>query len=1114
MSILEISIYFCSKKKYINSSTLRDVNIVFSTRKKMISRLNTSYNNYFLILFFIFQLQSVYTQNKIKFEHFSTEAGISNDLIYQIIQDKYGFLWFATQAGLNKYDGYNFTVYKNDPQNKNSLANDNLQTVCEFNEFIWVGTWGGGLNKFDRINNSIYFQNNASDSTSLISNKIHKILFDHKNILWIATLKGLDEYNPTTNSFKHYLKGENILKIAEDKDGTLYLTSDTHLFILDKNRSKIKKIDLHDKLSLAEGHPILIDHIGIIWIGTEKGLVHYNPSSEKLVLLDKGTYKFNNIDKAKVNCIYEDRDFNIWAGTYRKGLYKFNRKEKTFYNYINNINDPNSITYNSIREIYGDKSGMLWISTVKGLEKIDLKPIKFNNYYYIPNNPKGLSENVILDFFEEDENTIWIGTDHTLNRFNRKKNEFEHINLPATQIFGNLVSAIAICKGPDQNLWIGTRMLGLLIYNPRSKKFIDIKNDSHFPKSLSEEWTRIILKDRDANYWLGTNKGLYYYNTLNKEFSIYQKKADKNSLSDNSIICLYEDTDGILWIGTQDGGLNRFDKRTKKFTHFRFDITVPNSISSDYITSIYGDENNIWLGTISGLNKLEKNTNKIIKYNTKEGFTNSSVTGILSDSDGNLWIISNSGLSKFNPKENTVKYFDRGDGLPGNKFNGLSCYKTKVGEMFFGGDHGFISFFPKQVIDNSYIPPIVITKLNVLYKQKNLEKDISQVDEIVLDYTENNIQFGFAALDYTYPQKNKYKYMLEGFDKDWISAKNERFANYTNLEGGTYTFRVIGSNNDGYWNNKGVTITLIIIPPIWKTWWFRILFLIAISFLVYFIYKRRIKYVEERQKELEILNEQLNSEIKERKLTEIELIKTKEEAEKSNKLKSEFLNQISHEIRTPIHAILNLSAIVKDEASKKNADDKKFAELLKGINVSGNRIVRTIDLVLNMSELQTGTYKYHAERLNLITDIIDKVYTDLSNSAEKAGLKFILDFKTDQTQIIIDRYSTFQIIHNIVENAIKFTKQGTVTISVYKNEKLQLVVEVKDTGIGISHEYLPNLFTFFTQEEHGYSRSYDGNGLGLALAKKYCDLNNIQISVKSIKGAGSTFTLIFTEPKI
>ncbi|MCB0753739.1 MAG: hypothetical protein KDC52_19860, partial [Ignavibacteriae bacterium] len=497
------------------------------------------------------------------------------------------------------------------------------------------------------------------------------------------------------------------------------------------------------------------------------------------------------------------------------------------------------------------------------------------------------------------------------------------------------------------------------------------------------------MHDSKGKIWITSDKGLFCYHKKDKKFEQFTKQ--NSNISDDVTISIYEDNSGFIWVGTRSGGVNKLDKKSKTFKNYYYRNNDTTTITSNYVVSLNGDDKYIWAGTLNGLSRINRITGQIKQITEKDGLDDDCINGILLDKSNDLWMSTNYGITHYNPNENIFRNYDKSDRLQDNKFKGLSYFKSNSGVMYFGGTNGFNSFIPEKVIDNKNIPPIVLTSFKVLYKEKILEHELTLINFVELEYFENDLQFEFSALDYTAPQKNLYQFKLEGFNSDWTPPSNQRSANYTNLDPGEYTFRAIGSNNDNYWNRDGIAVKIKIKTPYWNTWWFRTLIGLSIALIIITMFNFRVRGIKSQRKKLEELNEKLSAEIDEKKKTEVQLVSARDKAEQADKLKSEFLAQISHEIRSPINIISNYVSLIKEELSEKKNDviDDSF----NAIDKANNRIIRSIDLIINMSELQLGIYEPSYDKLNLVNDIFDDIVLQYKHSAKKKNIK--ITFNSD-----------------------------------------------------------------------------------------------------------------------
>ena len=518
------------------------------------------------------------------------------------------------------------------------------------------------------------------------------------------------------------------------------------------------------------------DRSGVLWVGTlGSGLGFYDRAKDKFVFQTNDPKNLRSLGSNNVNAICEDRSGALWFGTGEVGLDRYDRARKVFAHYTQVPGDPKSLSYKVVNAIYEDRSGVVWVATNGGLNRFDRNTETFMHYNNDPTNPSSISHNTIHSVIEDSKGMLWVGT------------------------FGG----------------------GLEEFDRLRGRFIHYKHDPRNPKSLRINFIWPLLEDRSGALWIGGVGGLDKLNRGDETFTHYKHDpSNPRSLSPGMVTAVYEDESGMLWVGTTMGGLNKFDPATGNFTHYISDPRKQNSLNNNNVSSIYQDKlGTLWIGTLSGLDRFDPLTESFTSINDNDGLLNNAILGILEDDSGCLWLNNGRGLVKFNPRTGALRSYDPSDGVNIGQSFGYA-YRNRRGELLFGGTNGFICFHPDSIRDNPYIPPIVITAFKKFDKLVPLDTSISEKKHLKLSYEDNVFSFEFAALNYVSPEKNQYAYELEGFDKDWIYCGTRRYASYTNLDGGTYVFRVKGSNNDGVWNEQGASITLIITPPFWKTWWF------------------------------------------------------------------------------------------------------------------------------------------------------------------------------------------------------------------------------------------------------------------------------------------------------
>jgi len=792
----------------------------------------------------------------LRFERISVEHGLSHSTVNCILQDSKGFMWFGTDDGLNKYDAYGFTTYKHNPDNPRSLSHNQVWSLFEDGSgVLWVGTYGGGLNRFDRDSERFThydaedFQN-VTDEPEEFRNVIEAIGEHPPGVLWIATYGGgLVRFDPETETFTSYAPDPADLKFGGhewisamlvDRSGNVWIG--THSEGLDRfdpttEEFTIYRHDPDDPTSL--GHDwitdIIQDQSGQIWIGTYGGgLERFDPKTERFTHYRHDPADPHSLSDNELWSIVEDGSGVLWIGTYSGGLDAFDPQSETFTHFHHDPTDPHSLSSDRIRSIYQDQSGLLWIGTRGGgVNKSDPASGRFTHYRGDTDDPQRPSDYQVLALHEDEHGVLWIGTaGGGLDALDRGTGEWRHYrhDPAAPGSLGNDM-VLAIHEDSSGTLWIGTNE-GFYRFDRQAERFDRMPHNPPDPGDVKRETIRSIHEDQAGVLWLGTHgRGLSEFDPATGAFTYHQHGWDPNTgaqeqhtLSSNFVRDVVEDASGRLWVGTQDG-LNVYDHETGQWHSFQQDPGDPCNLSHDWIMSLYGDQSGmLWVGTQGGgLNRLalrevegsDPATCTFTHYREQDGLANDMVSDILEHAPpdggvGYLWIGTASGLSRFDPRTETFTSYDASDGLPINEFSAACA--SRSGELLFGGINGFMSFYPDQLEDNVYIPPVVLTSLQQNGEEVDAGQAPEDLREVTFRWPDNSFEFGFAALNYTQPEKNQHAYMLEGFDKDWSTIGTRRFGRYTNLPGGTYTLRLKGSNNDGVWNEEGVSIRVTIVP--------------------------------------------------------------------------------------------------------------------------------------------------------------------------------------------------------------------------------------------------------------------------------------------------------------
>ena len=816
-------------------------------------------------------LVNAQTKN-IKFKHLTTNDGLSHSWVHSIIQDKCGFIWIGTDDGLNRYDGYDFHAYKNNARDKYSISSSSVMALLEDTKGdLWIGP-GHGLNYYDRKNERFIRRHEMSQGEVL------SMAEDRDSNIWIGTttditrldLKNDSVYSYTTSIISHnrvIRSGGGHRAIFVDSKNHIWIASSYGLLLYEKEKgSFINYIhNNEDPQSIGSNdlYSIMEDKSGRLWIGTSVGL---DVCSNAFEYPHKGIFIHHrndiqnqkSISKGTILSLLEDNKHNLWIGTENGGMDLLDLKvyktgAESFVHFKNNPNRGTSLNNNSIYSLFQDTQGSIWIGTFgNGINIINPGTDKFIHFISEPGVKNSLDNNSVNAFFEEND-FLWIATGGGLDRYNKRDDTFKHyVHDPLNKKSIGSDAVWSVSKDKQGNLWIGTWDGGLNRFDYTTETFEHYYNDPEDTTSISSNNVFSVVEDDRGNLWIGTmGGGLNMFDSKKRIFTRYL--VSNSDIHSNYIQAIIEAKNGDLWF-PNSSSFTRFDTKTKNFEIYTHSEDDSSSLSSNKVICIFGDsKGNLWMGTDAGLNLFHESTKSFTCYQIESGLPDNSINSIQEDKKGNLWIGTNRGLSKFInavnlPAKPEFKNYSYGDGLQGNAFGRRSSYRNADGTLYFGGANGFNVFNPNEVTENTYIPPIVITDFQIFNKPvpigdkgSSLQKSIGATEELILSYAQSVFSFDFAALNYIAPAKNQYAYKMEGFDKDWNYVGTKHTATYTNLSPGKYIFRVKGSNNDGVWNEKGVSIPVIITPPFWKTIWFYGLLLIAIGAVAYWVYKWRIQ---------------------------------------------------------------------------------------------------------------------------------------------------------------------------------------------------------------------------------------------------------------------------------
>ncbi|MGB0495410.1 MAG: two-component regulator propeller domain-containing protein, partial [Kangiellaceae bacterium] len=1055
-------------------------------------------------------------RESISFQHISEQDGLPQSTVNVIFQDSNGFMWFGTYDGLSRYDGYQFVTFKNDPSDVSSISNNIVVSIIEdSNGFLWVGTEQNGLNRFDPKTGKFQrFIASNSDFDSLSHPKVYKVFEDSAKRIWVATEHGLNLYLPNKNAFAHFysnpldsnsLPSGPIVDIADDGNGNLWIASVKTLAHFNINRQTFKSFNAAHFPTQIQN--LYLDTDNSLWIGTRLDGVYrlklkngvlpknYNPLQNYLKDADPEIsiehFYHNKSDSHSlsandVRAVLRAKNGDLWVGTEEGGLNVRRKGDNRFQTFKRNSADPHSISINDVWSIYQDQTGLLWIGTAGGgINMTHSFENQFSRLTHAPYDPNGLSHEFVWGIDQDNQGILWIATLNGLDRYDPLLDQFQNISSFTTsngQAVGKRIQALTI---DDQNdLWFGNQQGQLAVYSIENK-MTQLINRKNYPDGIvSYNRIRMVKKDRFGQIWVGTDEGLLQVDSESKTIVQDFQFAEDGELGDSTIRTLLQDKQGIIWFGTWDQGLQKYDPEFKSVTSYKNQPGDDTSLSNNTVRSIYEDSNgDLWVGTFNGLNKLSaeniaNNKGVFENYLEKDGLPNSAIYSIESDLNGKLWLSTNKGLSQFDPVTKTFINYDKTDGLPANEFNGNAVKKTKEGDIYFGSVGGVAIVSPKAIAIDAIDTNVAITSIKVAGKLLRPPGIAIEDKYFEFSHQSNDITIEFASLDFYQVQDNHFRYQLAPYDKDWIEVKGLNQAVFTNLDPNHYLFRIQVKNIDGQWNDSNLELEIVILPPIWRTWWAYLIYFGSISSLFLFLIRKQKQSLQEQRN----INRHLR---------------------KLDQLKDEFLANTSHELRTPLNGIIGIAESLAEGSA--GLQNQQTIENLNLISDGGKRLAQLINDILDFKKLSHQSLILHRQAVDLHS-VIEVVVSLLTPLAEKKKLKIVNSVPADLPLIYADEDRIQQIFHNLIGNGIKYTQKGEIEILARLNVN-ELNIRVTDTGIGIARSKLESIFQPFEQLNIPASLAQRGTGLGLSVTRQLVEQHDGQIWAQSQLGKGSVFCI-------
>jgi signal transduction histidine kinase/ligand-binding sensor domain-containing protein/CheY-like chemotaxis protein/HPt (histidine-containing phosphotransfer) domain-containing protein len=1102
----------------------------------------------------------------LRFEHLSVDDGLAQESVLAIVQDLDGFMWFGTQSGLSRYDGYRFTNFRNVVGDATSLVNNWVRVLyVDRKGRLWIGTDGGLALYHPESGSFSHYLPDESAKRGNGNRHIRAIVDDGREGLWLATSDGLQHFDIATGRFAiwHHVPGvadslasDRVSSLALDRGRRLWIGTSSGLDSLEPDLMRFVHYPSSRGGDSDVIQALLLDASHRLWIGSLGGIERRT--------LDAGAQKgepgapirfgeAEGMPEGEITTLYQDAERQVWVGTHDRGLFRWLPAANRFEQHPHRITDHYSLGDNQVSALYGDRVGTFWAGTwYGGVSRADLGGGGFARIVRGPDLPLSLNDNKVRGIAADGAGKLWLASNGGLHHFDpvTRQEKTWRLALGEAGMTGDAM-ATSVAMAQDGTLWVGTRT-GLARLDPKLDR---ITRRVLVPGDVDANFVRNVMVARDGVVWIASRGGLHRLDPASGKLTTYQHDpAVGASLADNVVRPMLEDRQGRLWIGTFDG-LDLLDRATGKFRHFRHDPNDISSLSHDEVHYLLEDhKGTLWVGTAVGLNKMvvgSDGTPRFQRYTSHDGMADDAVAAMLEDLDGQIWVSTSSNIARLDPATGSWRNYDAADGTIEGAYFDASALRAPDGTLYFGGNNGITAFHPRALHDNLIAPRAVITGLQIFGEPVQKRHPglsgwpIERAAGIALPASDAVFSLEFSALHFAAPQRNRFTYRLAGFDQDWIAADaGKRFATYTNLDPGRYTFQVRAANKDGVWSDAPASFEITVLPPYWKTWWFRLLAALLVVGIGYGSVRIRVdglrrqkdllehqvsartERIEQQNRLLERQTDELREQQRQVRRRTDELARAngalqeneerlylaKQRAEDATRQKSEFLANMSHEMRTPLAGVIGMLGFALRDAQLKEATRE---QILRGQG-NAQSLLAIINDLLDFSKIEAG--KLTIENIDFALDeTIGQVVTLFEEQAGVHSVGFSVHLDRDLPRFVVgDPTRLRQILVNLVGNAFKFTESGTVTVRVERRAEDQVDARqrnmirfsVEDTGIGIAPEALPRLFQKFEQADATTTRRYGGTGLGLAICRQLVELMEGRIGASSTPGQGSTFSFV------